>query len=104
MMPLFYLHTFVGWVSFFKADVMACRIEYQGEVLYVIIFMFALSMCFVFLLLLLCVMIPTWCDKKKRNRENREFSERFNRLRDDLTNTDSFNEGLVDHNNFEERE
>ena len=68
LMPLFIVHTIVGGIEFFKADLMACRAAYQGEVFYIIIFMFAVSMCFVFVLLLLCVLMPTWVKNARRRR------------------------------------
>lgn len=63
MMPLFILHTWVGGHEFFTADKMTCRLLYQGEVIYIIIFMFQVSMCFVFVLLFLCILLPTWLSK-----------------------------------------
>ena len=68
LMPLFIVHTIVGGIEFFKADLMSCRAAYQGEVFYIIIFMFAVSMCFVFVLLLLCVLMPTWIKNSNRRR------------------------------------
>ena len=66
LMPLFIVHTIIGGIVFFNAPLMKCRAAYQGEVFYIIIFMFAVSMCFVFVLLLLCVMIPTWIKNSRR--------------------------------------
>jgi len=60
MMPLFLLHTYFGGREFFHADLIGCRSHYDGEVFYIIIFMFAVSMCFVFGLLLLCILLPSW--------------------------------------------
>ena len=68
LMPLFIVHTIVGGIEFIKADHMYCRAAYQGEVFYIIIFMFAVSMCFVFVLLLLCVLMPTWIKNSNRRR------------------------------------
>jgi hypothetical protein len=70
LMPLFFLHTIVGGLEFFKADKMSCRVMYQGEVVYIINFMFACSMCFVFVLLFLCVMLPIWLSELRHRRRN----------------------------------
>lgn len=67
MMPTFIIHTIIGGHSFVNADLTTCRKEYQGEVLYILTFMFACSMCVVFALLLLCVLIPTWYEQHQRN-------------------------------------
>lgn len=45
---------------------MECRAAYQGEVFYIIIFMFEVSMCLVFVLLLVCVLVPTWIKNQRR--------------------------------------
>lgn len=77
MMPIFFIHTYLGGEQFFTADKMTCRMIYQGEVFYIIIFMFAISMCLVFLLLLMCVLIPTWSKNAARTRRRRELNERL---------------------------
>ena len=102
-MPLFYIHTILGWRSFFTADQMKCRMGYNGEILYVIIFMFAVSMCFVFALLFLCVLLPTWCTDRRRRMQRRDFEARFTRLNNDLTDPDLSSESFLNHD-FEARE
>ena len=77
LMPLFIVHTIVGGIEFFKADLMLCRTAYQGEVFYIIIFMFAVSMCFVFVLLLLCVLMPTWIKNSNRRRRTAGLGNRI---------------------------
>ena len=62
MMPTFILHTIIGGTEFFHADLTTCRSRYSGEVFYIITFMFAVSMCVAFVLLMICVMIPTWIE------------------------------------------
>lgn len=58
MMPLFTLHTYYGAKEFFNADTATCRMEYQGEVIYIINFMFAICMCLVLVFLFLVVLVP----------------------------------------------
>lgn len=71
--------------------------------MYVLMFMFAVSMCFVFALLLVCVMVPTWLGGKQRRRQQIEFNQRFDRLRDDLTENSDFSQGFL-ANDIEARE
>ena len=68
MMPVFFIHTILGGQQFFKADVGKCRTVHQGEVFYIIMFMFALSMCLVFFLLFACILAPNWIKKIKHRR------------------------------------
>jgi hypothetical protein len=68
IMPLFVTHTAFGVWSFFKADLIACRSNYDGEVFYIIILMFQVSMSFVFILLTFCVMVPLWIERFQRRR------------------------------------
>ena len=60
MFPIFTIHTIAGIVDFFQEDLVECRTPYDGEFIYVIVMMFSISMIFVFMLLLFCVLIPTW--------------------------------------------
>ena len=68
VMPLFIAHTVFGGYYYFTAPLIECRAEYQGEVFYIIMFMFEVSMCLVFVLLGLCVLIPTWIKNRNRSR------------------------------------
>ena len=60
LFPVFTLHTIVGIVDFFSEDLVDCRTPYDGEFIYIIVMMFSVSMIFVFILLLCCVLVPTW--------------------------------------------
>jgi len=96
MMPLFFAHTIMGGHSFFSADKFKCRMLYEGEVMYIILFMFAISMCFVFLLLLTCVILPTYISKicPSRNRGADNIQERLDALRNE--DEYDFNEAFLD--------
>ena len=59
IMPLLFAQTFGGGYAFFHSS-LECRGGYQGEIFYIIIFMFEISMCAVFALLFICVLTPTW--------------------------------------------
>ena len=76
-MPLFLVHTVFGGEEFFNAPLTECRKEYKGEVFYIIVFMFAVAMCFVFVLLLFCILMPTWIRKLKRRRRTRRLAGRI---------------------------
>jgi len=84
LMPLFNLHTYFGGQQFFASPLKECRTVYQGEVLYIVMFLFSVSMSFVFGLLLLCVLIPTWINNffGRRRRRNRyaDVQERLDAL------------------------
>lgn len=68
-MPIFMVHTILGGAMFFEAPE-GCRGVYHGEVFYIIVLMFAVSMAFVFILLLFCILMPTWIRKIRRRRRN----------------------------------
>lgn len=94
-MPVFVIHTILGGEQFFNAPLMECRKQYKGEVFYIIVFMFAVSMCVVFILLLLCILLPTWIRKFKRRRRTRQLAGRIQGM-----------DGMIDANpllNNEER-
>ena len=74
-MPTFLMHTYIGGKVFFSADITTCRKEYQGEVIYMLTLMFAFSMCVVFILLLSCVVIPTWIENYRRRRNGQPVLE-----------------------------
>ena len=93
LMPLFFLHTYKGGQEYLNADLMKCRMLYQGEVMYIILFMFAISMCFVFALLLLCVLLPTWLNKCcRKHRGGANIQERLDALNEEDLN---FNEAFL---------
>ena len=50
--------------------------------------MFEISMCFVFVLLLLCILLPTWCSNNRFTRRRR------NDLQDRIDAIDPMNEGM----------
>ena len=77
LMPIFVCHTYFGGQEFFNSNLTECREKYQGEVFYIVIFMFAISMCFVFALMLLCVILPTWIKYLTRRRNNRVLAQRL---------------------------
>ena len=87
LMPVFLVHTIIGGQEFFSADLYNCRKQYQGEVLYIIVFMFAVSMCFVFVLLLFCILLPLWVRKLNRRRRARQMADRIRGI-----------DGLIDQN------
>lgn len=63
-MPLQLTCTIVGGQQFFnKSDEDKCHQSYNGSVSYIIVFMFAVAMCFVFVLLLICILMPGWLKK-----------------------------------------
>ena len=72
LMPIFLVHTILGGEEFLLADMYTCRQNYDGEVFYIIVFMFAVSMCFVFVLLLFCILLPIWIRKLRRRRRTTE--------------------------------
>ena len=87
MFPIFTLHTIFGIQQFFANNFSTCRKNYDGEVFYIIIMMFAICMCFVFLLLLFCILLPTWIKKLKRRWRRR-----------DLENQIQGMDGIIDQN------
>ena len=60
--------------------------------MYIILFMFAISMCFVFALLLLCVLLPTWLSKCFRRYRRGNIQERLDALNEEDYN---FNEAFL---------
>jgi hypothetical protein len=96
LMPLFIVHTIIGGIQFFKAPLITCRGPYQGEVFYIILFMFAVSMCFVFVLLLLCVLMPTWIKNFRRKRRTAGLGNRIQQI-DGLIDPSDFEENLLDN-------
>ena len=60
MFPVFTIHTIAGISDFFSEDLEKCRTPYEGEFIYIIVMMFSISMIFVFILLLCCVLVPVW--------------------------------------------
>lgn len=77
LMPIFLVHTILGGEEFLLADMYTCRQNYDGEVFYIIVFMFAVSMCFVFVLLLFCILLPIWIRKLRRRRRTRQLADRI---------------------------
>ena len=57
--------------------------------------MFAVSMCFVFILLLLCVLLPSWVSKLSQRRRRRELNDRMNNVDGLIDNPDMMQEGLL---------
>ena len=80
LMPMFVTHTIVGGQAFFDAGDTECREQYRGEVFYVIVLMFAVSMCFVFALLLLCILIPSWIKAAKLRQRAARLARRLEGL------------------------
>eukprot|EP00356_Strombidium_inclinatum_P004749 CAMPEP_0170492742 /NCGR_PEP_ID=MMETSP0208-20121228/12753_1 /TAXON_ID=197538 /ORGANISM="Strombidium inclinatum, Strain S3" /LENGTH=140 /DNA_ID=CAMNT_0010768533 /DNA_START=169 /DNA_END=591 /DNA_ORIENTATION=+ len=97
MMPIFLLHTYFGGHAFFNASTAKheCRQEYDGEVFYIIIFMFAISMCFVFVLLLTCVLLPTWIKQWRQKRRRARFEQRFPHLVNEIEDPVNPNQQLL---------
>lgn len=79
-MPVQIVMTVLGGVQFFNAPMMTCRKEHSGEVIYIIVFMFAVSLCFVFALLLVCVLMPVWCQKLKSRIRRRRLEGRIQNM------------------------
>ena len=99
-MPVFVAHTALGGQQFFAADKMKCRMEYQGEVIYIILFMFEISMCFVFVLLLLCILLPTWCNNFFPRRRGNDVQDRLDALNEEADWNDAFLPGNIPEQNL----
>ena len=63
LMPIYFIHTYFGGEEFYKADANECGVLYSAQLLYMVIFMVACCQCFIFVILLLCIMIPVWIRK-----------------------------------------
>jgi len=98
MMPLFFIHTWFGGHEFFEAGTKKdqCRTKYQGEVFYVIIYMFALSMCFVFVLLFFCVLMPVWIKNFRNRRRRRNLAGRLEHMDGLIEDPGSMARPLID--------
>ena len=70
MLPIFSVHTLVGFNSFIDADVLTCKNQYKGSIFYVILLMFAASFLLIFFLLFFFVCVPVWVKEFKEYRRN----------------------------------
>ena len=93
MLPVFTVHTWAGAYSLLTADPLECRKNYQGEVFYVIILMFAASFLLVLILLLICVCIPSWIKKYRNNTRARDLVNHLG------LNIENRPEGLLENEN-----
>ena len=90
LFPITLLHTYFGGYAYFNADMTNCRKDYDGEVIYILCFMFEVSMCFVYLLLLLCILVPVWTKNVSFFRRRRA-----NIHQDALNGENEFDQALI---------
>jgi len=90
-MPLFFIHTYFGVKEFVDAPKKECRMKYNGEVIYIIVATFAISMCVTFTLMLVFIILPTWWRKYQHRRRTSNITQRLGAL-------NGLDEGLVDDN------
>ena len=80
-MPVLVLHTLIGADYFLSCDLYTCREKHNGEVLYILTLMFAISMSLVLLLVSIFIVFPHLIMKyikPKIQNENEEEIDEFN--------------------------
>ena len=92
MMPIFLLHTVIGGIEFYRANLDTC-LNVSPYYLYIIVLLFAICMCSGIILLYLWLLVSIGYTKIKRRRQRQEHARRLQGM-ERIVDDNHLNEGF----------